>query len=836
VPDRAFASSPSSLSPPLPDAAFDDASHIAVLPEAIAAVLGDLPLNPMQAAALPHVLRGRRNLLIGARTGAGKTRLAEIALIEAALRGNAGLFLAPMRAIAGEKQADWQRFEAHGVRVYKTTGEDAAYDPEQAAAAHLIVTTPERLESLIRNRRLGDVLDRLRVVVVDEIHLVGEGRRGAVLEALLTRLGPLMPRARLLGMSGTVSNSDQLAAWLDAEVFTSDWRPLPIEIRIHPYKPPRGRETDEQERTTIAALAVGRALLLGGASIVFCGSRAGVERCALALAQDHDLPREGVSLAATRAEHPSLRETLLRGVGFHHAGLSQADRALVESLYRDGSVRVLVATTTVAAGVNLPASQVVVRDVRTGHDFIGSSQLLQMCGRAGRVGLAESGEAVIIVPERDRATIEHALQGEPVPSMLGEDLATPLCTEIALGLVRSPEEAAHWSENTLHAQLSADPGACIRALRHLGEEGFIVTRPDGSLAATPLGYATSSLMVQVATAMRLERYLRGSATPPDAETLEEEVLRVVCGRSEEWGDAVRSADAGPLAGRLAVYDPPLADWAPLRLRAFAAAACVLSGTNPGVLGLPDAAAAVHTARTDLPRLLGFLSRRAVERREPLPHLALAAEDLAASLAAGLPLRGQAVRLVPLLQVHLVVRAGALWATGVPEGARCWARLSVASDDYVAVPSPSAGAALLAPLAALGLAGPTARAGVTLVTRHEGQWGHAVLTLSVPVSPAVRSGEGLVPCRHGWQVLEAYLHPAVRRLRLARFLASGGAREHRAPARPRRRPVVPDPAAPPCPTCGGPMARRKSARGDFYGCLRYPQCRGAGEAPPRLGGA
>ena len=261
------------------------------LPATLATVLGAQPLNEMQQAALPALLGGRRNLIVGAKTGAGKTRLAEIALVEAALHGDAGLFLAPMRAIAGEKQADWQRFATHGLRVYKTTGDDEAYDPARAAAAQIIVTTPERLESLIRNRRLGELTGRLRVAVVDEIHLVGDGRRGAVLEALLTRLGALMPRARLIGMSGTVPNIEQLAAWLDAEVFTSDWRPLPIDIHIHTYKPPRGRENADLERTTFAVLAVGRALAAGGASIVFCGSRAGVEQCALAFAE-HELPHE----------------------------------------------------------------------------------------------------------------------------------------------------------------------------------------------------------------------------------------------------------------------------------------------------------------------------------------------------------------------------------------------------------------------------------------------------------------------------------------------------------------------------------------------------------------
>jgi superfamily II DNA/RNA helicase len=798
------------------------------LPAALAAVLGGQALNEMQRAALPALLGGRRNLIVGAKTGAGKTRLAEIALVEAALHGDAGLFLAPMRAIAGEKQADWQRFEAHGLRVYKTTGDDEAYDPERAAAAQIIVTTPERLESLIRNRRLGDLMGRLRVAVVDEIHLVGDGRRGAVLEALLTRLGAIMPRARLIGMSGTVPNIEQLAAWLDAEVFTSDWRPLPIDIHIHTYKPPRGRENADQERTTFAVLAVGRALAAGGASIVFCGSRAGVEQCALAFAE-HDLSHAVPQLVALRAEHRLLAEVLARGVGFHHAGLSRADRELVEGLYRDGLLRVLVATSTVAAGVNLPASQVVVRDVRVGHDFIGSAALLQMCGRAGRVGLAESGEALIIASERDRALTEQALAGEAVPSMLGEDLATPLCTEVALGLVRSSAEAAQWYASTLHGRLTPNAAALEQALQTLFGEGFILARPDGTLVATPLGHATSSLMVRVETALRLERFLRGFANPADADALEEELLRTVCSRSDEWGESVASADAGNLGGRLAGYDAALAAWAPLRLRAFAAGACVLSGVGVQTLELPDSAAAAQTARNDLPRLLGFLSRRATERREPLPHVALAAEDLSLSLRAALPLRGQAIHLAPLPEARLEVRGRLLWLAGVPEGMRCWVRLSASSDDYALAPTLSGAAAPLASLAALGAPGAGAAVWATVVTREAGRWSHAALHIQVQVPHGRDERDSLAPCRHNWKVLGAYAHPTMRRLKLARYLATGAGKAASAPARPRRRALAPDPAAGPCPTCGGPMARRKSGAGEFFGCLRFPACRGTREA-------
>ncbi|MDB5075519.1 MAG: Topoisomerase binding zinc finger, partial [Chloroflexi bacterium] len=341
--------------------------------------------------------------------------------------------------------------------------------------------------------------------------------------------------------------------------------------------------------------------------------------------------------------------------------------------------------------------------------------------------------------------------------------------------------------------------------------------------------ATSSLMLQVETASRLERYLRGCSTPVDADALEEELLRAVCGRSDEWGDAVASADAGTLAARLAGYDTALADWAPLRLRALAAGACVLSGVKLGVLGLPDATAAVQTARTDLPRLLGFLARRATERREPLPHVALAAEDLSLSLRAALPQRGQAVGLATLADARLVVRGRILCLAGVPEATRCWVRLSASADDYALVPTLTAGATPLASLTSLGTPGAGTTIWATVVTREKVQWSHAVLSLAIQIPAQKDGGRALTPCRQGWKVLGAYTHPAARRLPLARYLATAGASGGKAAARPKRRPPTPDPSAGPCPTCGGAMARRKSTRGDFFGCIRYPQCRGTREA-------
>ena len=272
-----------------------------------------------------------------------------------------------------------------------------------------------------------------------------------------------------------------------------------------------------------------------------------------------------------------------------------------------------------------------------------------MRARRPASGWCESGEALIIAPERDRAETERALAGEPVASTLGEDLATPLCTEIALGLVRYARSRPPLVR--AHPAWAADPqpAALDLALKLLLDEGFIVAKPDGTLAATPLGHATSSLMLQVSTAGRLERFLRGCATPADADDggggAAAHRLRPLR-RVGRLGR--RSADAGTLAGRLSAYDQPLADWAPLRLRALTAGACLLSGVGLGVLGLPDSAAAAQTARGTTCRACWASSPAeppsAASRCRMWPWPPRTWQP---RWRAALPLRGQAVQLAPL---------------------------------------------------------------------------------------------------------------------------------------------------------------------------------------------
>ena len=372
-------------------------------------VLGSRQLNPMQRGAMRYLPHLARNLVIAAPTGSGKTLLAELALAATVADGGLGIYLAPMKAIASEKRADWERLAAAGLRIYKSTGDDDAFDPERARAASVILATPEKLDGILRRGLASDLVDRLRLVVVDEVHMIGDEGRGAGLEALLTRLRLRLPGARLLAMSATIPNAAEIATWLDANLYCSDWRPVPLVSTIHPYTSSGDRQADQEERTRIAAQLAGETVREGGAVLVFCGSRQGVETCAVALARRLALP--AVQLGAGYVPHPppggggiahssaegggqqagtrggslpgvrvSLQQALAGGVGYHHAGLSPRERLGVEELFRSGAIRVLVATSTVAAGVNLPAREVIVRDLTLGMEPIGASALLQMAG------------------------------------------------------------------------------------------------------------------------------------------------------------------------------------------------------------------------------------------------------------------------------------------------------------------------------------------------------------------------------------------------------------------------------------------------------------------------
>jgi hypothetical protein len=335
-----------------------------------------------------------------------------------------------------------------------------------------------------------------------------------------------------------------------------------------------------------------------------------------------------------RVQSVELARALNGGVGFHHAGLPRDDRAQVEQLFRSGAIKVLVATSTVAAGVNLPARVVIVRDLTLGVDDVSAPELLQMAGRAGRPGQEKEGRCYVLAPTERLADVQQMLAGRPIGSHIGDDLATHLNTEIVLGIVRSRADAVSWYGRTLHAHLgnkSLDPGDAIDQLVH----GGYALDQEGVLEPTQLGRATSDLMIRVRSATALEGWLsrRGQRTR-DPVALEIELLTAACGYPVEFGDLPSRVTENELYEDIRRNHKGAAEWAQGRLRYFAVASSVLSGVKAEGLPIDNGHSLVSAVQAEVPRFLRFIARRADERQAGAPDVDAAALDLATTLEFG----------------------------------------------------------------------------------------------------------------------------------------------------------------------------------------------------------
>lgn len=358
---------------------------------------------PQQALLNQGFPDAASNWLICAPTGSGKTRMAEWAMEAALKRGLRAAYIAPLRAIVEEKQAHWAtRFD--GAEVVAFTGELATgKSVGRPGQQRVLLFTPEKLSSYVQNwkRNLG-WLSEIGVLVIDEFHLIGDRYRGAALEALISRIQRANPFIQIVGLSATLSNAEEIAQWLGARLFVSDWRPVPLQRRVRHFK----RASDKAELLLSEVLGTGAE---GGKTLAFVNSRRRAESLAIWLRE------QGVI-----ADHS-------------HAGLDGATRERVHGAMRRGELDVLVATTTVEMGVNFPARKVIVYD---GYMFGGEAfeplpvqRYLQFCGRAGRPGLDDVGEAVLFLPVWQGSGDEY-LQGTPEPVRSPLFATHPLLREI----------------------------------------------------------------------------------------------------------------------------------------------------------------------------------------------------------------------------------------------------------------------------------------------------------------------------------------------------------------------------------------------------------------------
>lgn len=389
-------------------------------------------------------------------TGTGKTHAAQEVTATVLAQGQVVLMVVPTRALADEVQVTWAAtFPAARVRAFTSDTRAGRY-----AAADVVILTPERFDLLTRRGLRQRWLQRVGLLIVDELHLLNDPERGATLEGALTRLRLARPTLRVLALTATCGNPQGVARWLGALHFGGGARPTPLTwdaVRV-------------QGARRVAALT--RRLRPGEPTLVFVHARARAEELAQALTQ------------AGRSARP------------HHAGLARAERLATEAAFRAGETDTLVCTPTLELGVNLPAAHVVLYDTALpdGGTWrpLSVNAAHQRAGRAGRPGAAR---AHVTVFGDDPGRYARA-PFEPLGGALRDarHLLRFLLGSVDGGFVRTEAQAARLVARTLTGtQGTLDAAAAVRALIESGGVDVV----GGQLRVTPAGRVASRALLDV---------------------------------------------------------------------------------------------------------------------------------------------------------------------------------------------------------------------------------------------------------------------------------------------------------------------------------------------------
>ena len=510
------------------------------LPESAIAFLlsqGYEKLFPPQVECIKAGLLDGKNILVSAPTASGKTLIATLAMINHLSKNNKKvIYLSPLRALAAEKFSDFKKLEkipfGKKIKVGISTG-DFENIEKNLDKSNVLVLTNEKMDSIIRHG--VEWVEEIGLVIADEVHLIGDDSRGPTLEMILTKLKLQENKPQIVGLSATITNSDELANWLGCNLIENDWRPVPLsegvcdqgEILMNDGTT---FEVERSIRGTPIDLGI-QSVKQGGQSLVFAETRTRSKSLAtkasdavsklLQTKETKDLEKVSKKILANN-EHTELVKTLAtlvkNGVAFHHAGLNQNCRETIESEFRKGKIKLLSSTPTLAAGVNLPARRVVISNINRYNAKIGANRPIsileykQLCGRAGRPQFDDYGESIIVGDGRTEDLMEYYVNGkpEPIESKITDDKS--LRTHVLSVVVTNPgikkDEILDFFLQTLggkQSRKSTIKFAIDISLRFLSSQYLLVKKGE-RYAATEFGKKTSMLYIDPLTAT----YFRGA--------------------------------------------------------------------------------------------------------------------------------------------------------------------------------------------------------------------------------------------------------------------------------------------------------------------------------------
>jgi len=446
--------------------------------------------NPVQSRIF-EIFKEDCNLVVAAKTSAGKTICSEMVMAhEIREKSGKAMYLAPLKALAKEKIDDWTSESHHfaDLNLSICTGDYRLTDKrkKELEDANIIIMTSEMLNSRCRNNKSesNEWLKNIGTIVLDEAHLLTVGGRGDHLEVGLMKLTEINPNCRIVALSATMPNVDEISEWLNrlnskkTFLIDSKYRPCPLNIHYHSYEEQKTYDLNEESKID-SSIDILREYK-DDKFLVFVHTKK------LGYKLKKDLEQFGMN------------------VEFHNADLNKDKRQEVESRFKNGDLRVIIATSTLAWGLNLPARRVIIAGVHRGMSEVDTYDVAQMAGRAGRVGFDPQGDVYILVPGSepdkyvDKFSTPQNIESQLLKYIGQEEnpryktLAFHLVSEIHHGNIKTIDDIHEWYERSLAYFQSMDLEDTIadNTIELLLQVGAI-KQTDGVFEATSIGKVSS---------------------------------------------------------------------------------------------------------------------------------------------------------------------------------------------------------------------------------------------------------------------------------------------------------------------------------------------------------
>ncbi|KZX17377.1 ski2-like helicase [Methanobrevibacter cuticularis] len=485
--------------------------------------------NPAQRHVIDSgYIETKSNYIIAIPTASGKTILGIMAALKTILNGGKAVYAAPLISIQNEKVKEFKEFEKHGIEVGK-----------HPSSADLSVMVFESFDALTRFS--WDTLREVDTLIIDEFHMIGEYSRGPTLECAITRAKIINPNLRIVALSATLQNMEEIEGWLEAKVVEHDYRPVPLNKEVL-----NTEMFNTSNKNEVVVKIVEKAIEDSSQALSFVSTRRFTESLSnyvsgkikkkITSEQKNMFKKVSEAILEVpkrKGSRPTstclkLAESCENGAAFHHAGLFNEQKEIIEEEFRKGNLLMIAATPSLMYGVNLPSRSVVIRDytrwTSQGPQAIPVFDYEQMSGRAGRPQYDDVGFSYLVAKSLDEACDlqEKYIHGEieTTNSKLIENkdaVYKQIISQVASSLSKNPEEIQNFFKMTFYGyQMTNNPSMSLfaedslkyeieTALEFLLKNGILQATPDG-LKATAFGNLIAKSNYTVETSVKLKEY------------------------------------------------------------------------------------------------------------------------------------------------------------------------------------------------------------------------------------------------------------------------------------------------------------------------------------------